>query len=119
MPKKILFVIKNAPYGTNYSQESFDLLLAASQFEYDISILFLGDGILHLKNNQNGTVINKKNVWKTLLALPLYDIQHIYLEINALSDHGLDVESLILQPIHLDQQEIRFLIHQQDIIFNF
>lgn len=119
MPKKILFIIKSAPYGTNCSQESLDILLAASQFEYEISVLFLGDGILHLTKNQNGKIINNKNFWKTLLALPLYDIHHIYTDNNALSDRGLINTSLILELKQLDQKEISFLIHQQDIIFNF
>ncbi|MEJ2418879.1 MAG: DsrE family protein, partial [Exilibacterium sp.] len=43
--KKILVVNRHPPYGSSLAKESLDAVLAASAYEQDIGILYIGDGV--------------------------------------------------------------------------
>lgn len=119
MRKKILFINRQSPYGDCYAQEALDALLMASTFDQDTSVLFLDDGVLQLKAQQNPTPINNKHFSKAFQALPLYGIENIYVDTESLKVRGLQIKDLLLSVTLLNTTEIRQLMSNQDVILNF
>jgi len=50
--KKIGFIIRHAPYGNHFAQESLDAILASSVYGQILTLIFMGDGVLQLLENQ-------------------------------------------------------------------
>ena len=93
--------------------------MAAAAFDQSVAMLFLGDGVLQLLNRQNSEGIAQKSLEKQLGALPLYDVNEIYVDADALRERGFDTEhcSLLVKP--LSRNEIAALISRCDIALNF
>lgn len=117
--KKILFINRQTPHGTSIAQEALDVLLMASTFVQDISVLFLGDGVLQLKTQQDTSLLNTKNFSAAFKAFPLYDIEKVYVEKTALEKYGLTVNDLLVSAELLNDTQITELMAQQDSILNF
>lgn len=116
--KKILFVIRQAPHGNTLAQEALDILLMASSFEHEISLLFLEDGVFGLCQQQDTTSLGIQNFTSAYKALALYDIQHIYLAEQDMNMRGLALEDLMISPLVVNEQTIQSIMQQHDIIFN-
>lgn len=117
--KKILFINRSAPYSTARAQEALDALLMASAFNQTVSVLFIDDGVLQLKQSQSPRMIAQKNFTQTFKALSLYDIENVYVEEESLIKRELSQNDLITSVTSLDNNAIGKLIQQQDVIFNF
>lgn len=117
--KKILFILRHAPHGTKLTQEAFDILLMASSFDHEISLIFLNDGIFNLLKDQSATILGDKNFTSAYKALPLYDVKQIYITAQDLTERGIKIDDLFLTPELLTDDEIKKLMQQQDAIFNF
>jgi len=118
-PKKILFVNTRAPYGSSMARDALDALLAASAYEQDLSVLFLGEAVFQLLRNQNPKAISMKNLAATLPVLPMYDIKQIYVQESALSSRGLSIDDLVLPAKVLGEDEIAALMDSQGAILSF
>jgi tRNA 2-thiouridine synthesizing protein C len=117
--KKILFINRTFPYGSSRAQEGLDVLLMASAFNQIINVLFIDQSILQLKKSQNPKVIAQKKFTKTFKALPLYDIDNIYLEETALLKYQLSEQDLIIPVTVVNSDTIGKLMREHDAIFNF
>lgn len=117
--KKILFVNRQAPHGTNSAQEALDVLLMTSTFVQDISVLFLDDGIWQLKKDQDTKDINVKNFAKTFKAFSLYDIEKVFVEKESLERRGLTESDLIVKVDIINSNQVAELMAQQDSILGF
>ncbi len=117
--KKILVVNRHPPYGSSLAKESLDAVLAASAYEQDIGILFIGDGVFQLKKSQNATALEVKNIGSILPVLPLYDIEKFYIQSSALLARGLTEKDLVLPVQSLKDDEIAELMNQQDVLLSF
>ena len=82
--KKILLVCRKAPYGNSLSREAIDVALAASAYEQDITIAFIGDGVFQLLDKQDGEEIEQKNQAKMISAFSLYEIENIVIDKDAI-----------------------------------
>lgn len=119
MNKELLVVCRQAPYSTPLAKEGLDFALAAGVFDQNISLLFLGEGLWQLKKNQQSDAIGMKNLGKSLSALPLYDIDNIYVEHASLIALGLSQADLLMDVEALDESGIAALLAKADVIFNF
>ncbi len=54
MASKLLVAVRHAPYGGSLAKTAIDTALAAAAFEQDVSVLFLGAGVLNLVPGQDG-----------------------------------------------------------------
>lgn len=117
--KKTLFINSRSPYGSSYGQEAQEMLLAASAFNHTISIIFMDDGVLQLKNQQNPEEIKLKNYTLAYKALHMYDINNIYVVNDSLRQRGLKPSDLLLPVKLIETTEIRKIFSTQDFIFNF
>ncbi len=117
--KHILICIRSAPHGQAHGRNALDIALTGATFEQNISLLFLDDGIYQLKDQQQPAAIGLKNFAATYKALPLYDINAIYVAIDSLILRQINVQELLLPVQLIEQHAIQALLAQQDTILNF
>ncbi|MBN4076012.1 DsrE family protein, partial [Gammaproteobacteria bacterium AH-315-E17] len=91
----------------------------AAAFEQSLTLLFMGDGVLHLLAGQNAAGSGMKNVSKALPSLELYDVDQVFFEKGALQNKNMDNEKLVLQPAGLSLSQIAEAIEAADQVFNF
>lgn len=119
MKKKLLIIFKHSPYESHQSQDGLDVLLLASGFAFELSVLFLGEAVLQLLTDQKSDKIFRKNFNKMLSALSLFDIENIYVEQQTINNYRLTSEDLMLDTLLADTKKINSLIHSNDFIMNF
>ncbi|MHB1679181.1 MAG: sulfurtransferase complex subunit TusC [bacterium] len=109
---KIMFLCKTAPYGTIYEQEAIEAMIMFSAYEQDISVAFIGDGVLSLKKGQNPSLINIKNFSQTyLVIIDDFEVSHLYVEKESLEERGMKEEDLLTEVEVLQRAD---LIHRMD-----
>ncbi|MGB0467871.1 MAG: sulfurtransferase complex subunit TusC [Pontibacterium sp.] len=117
--KKILIINRRAPYGRSNARESLDVALTCGVFELPVSLLFVDDGIFQLTGIHQAEDIGQKNLSANLAALPLYDIDQLYVCQRSLETQGLAQQDLHHNPQQVDQQAIQALIRDHDMVLTF
>ncbi len=116
--RKLLFISRSPPYGAYRARALLDMALAASVYEQDMKLLFLGDGVYQLLRDQDGGPIGEKTLGNAMEALELYGIDKPLVEAAALEERSLRAQDLVIPAEALDAQAIRNLIAQSDVVFN-
>lgn len=118
--KHLLYVFRSAPYDTHRAAEGLDALLASALFDQRASVLFLGEGVWQLLKTQQ-TPQNRpgKNHQKMLQALPLYDIENLFVHAPSLATRGLAVDALNLPAQVIDDSAAHALMNTADHILSF
>ncbi|WP_394132975.1 sulfurtransferase complex subunit TusC [Shewanella maritima] len=94
--KKITIIFRHSPYGTTASREGLDFALLSASFEQQVSVIFIGEALLHLLPNQQPLLSGSKNYTATFKAMPIYDIDTILVCQQSLSELGLQADELTL-----------------------
>jgi len=118
-PKKLLFVLRQAPYGSTLAKDALDAILATSAYEQDLSIAFIDDGVFQLINNQQSELIDQKNIARILSALPLYDITQLFVCAASLAERGVTLDAISEDITVLKPEALRTLLSQQDHLLSF
>jgi tRNA 2-thiouridine synthesizing protein C len=118
-PKKLLFVLRQAPYGSTLAKDALDAILATSAYEQDLSIAFIDDGVFQLINNQQAELIDQKNIARILSALPLYDITQLFVCAASLAERGIALNAISEDITVLEPKALRTLLSQQDHLLSF
>jgi tRNA 2-thiouridine synthesizing protein C len=116
--KTLLFVQSKPPHGNLQGQEGLDAILAGSAF-VDCAILFTGDGIYQLLNQQQTDTLASRNYAATYLALADYGVDQLYCRAADLQQRGLTTEDLLLSPTPLDDEGVKALLRGADAILDF
>jgi tRNA 2-thiouridine synthesizing protein C len=119
VPTKIMFVMRKPPHGSIYAYEGLEVILISAAYEQDISVLFMGDGVLSLKKGQDTTELGIKGFMKTYPVLEDYDINKIYVDGNSLRERGLTEEDLIIDVQVKGADEIAALMDEQHVLMPF
>ncbi|MAT93985.1 MAG: sulfurtransferase complex subunit TusC [Halioglobus sp.] len=117
--KRLLFVMRHAPYGAGPARAGLDAALAAAAFDQPVDLLFMGDGVLQLLPQQDGAALGVKTRGKQLAALPLYDIEHVYVDAQAAARYALDVTQAPLPAQALDADGMAQLLQDCDLLLGF
>ncbi len=117
--KRIVIALRQAPYGNSLSREAIDIALAAGVFEQNLALVFIGDGVWQLLNDQDSEAAGSKNHQKMLSALPLYDISEIYIDEAALRERSIESHQLSLNGHLLSEAAIIGVFESADVILNF
>lgn len=117
--KSVLIINRSAPYGSSNARESMDIALTCAIFEMPVSLLFIGAGIYQLLKQQEGKAVAQKNLEAMLSALPMYDIENIYVSAESMTQLAITPDELCLPVQALSNQEIAALIKQQDSVLSF
>ncbi|MBT3697489.1 MAG: sulfurtransferase complex subunit TusC [Gammaproteobacteria bacterium] len=117
--KKFLYINRRAPHGTVYAHEALEVVLIGAAFEQDVSLAFIDDGVFQLKKDQDTSEINTKNFSKIFAALEMYDVEKLYVERESLESRGLKEDDLSVDVKVIDSSEMKKLITDSEVIFNF
>lgn len=117
--KRLLFIMRHAPYGAGPARSGLDAALAAAAFEQPVDLLFMGDGVLQLLPGQDGAALGVKTRGKQLAALPLYDIERVYVDAQAAARYALDLEQAPLPAQALDADAMAQLLRDSDLLLGF
>lgn len=120
MQRRLLFVMRHAPYGSTTAREALDALLATAVFGQDIGVLFMDDGVFQLLPGQAPDELPQKTLSSSLAALPLYDVEKLYVHAPSLEARGLRREDLALDNlVLLSSDEVARLFSEQDHLLSF
>jgi len=95
MSAKLLFVCRHAPYGRGVAREALDAILAAAAYGQDIGVLFIDDGVFQLLPDQAPGALPQKSLEANLSALPLYEVERLYVHSESLQERGLASGDLV------------------------
>ena len=115
----ILIIFRKTPVGTSWAREALDLTLVAATFGQKVSLLFMGDGVYQLLKNQQPEQVEQKGTQAMMQALPLYDIERLYVAADSLEERGLQQRPLILDCEHLTQSALQVLLQAHRQVFSF
>lgn len=120
MSNKTLCVITSkAPYGSLSAKEALDTALVGAAFDLDVSLLFNGDGVFQLLNNQDPTPLEQKRFSAALPALELYGIEKILVCHESLKQRGLVSQDLLKNIQLVTPQEIAIHLNTTDMTLSF
>jgi len=87
--KDILLVFRHAPYGNALAREGLEAALACGAMGAKTSVLYINEGVWQLLTSQNSGAIDCKNQAAMASALPLYDVDTIWVDENSLKQRNL------------------------------
>ena len=117
--KKFLYINRRAPHGTIYAHEALEVVLIGAAFDQDVSLAFIDDGVFQLKKEQDTAEIYTKNFSKIYSALEMYDVEKLYVEKESLESRGLTEDDLSVDVKIINSKEMKKLITDSEVIFNF
>lgn len=117
--KRLLLIIRHTPYGSGLARAGLDTALACGAFEQDVSVLFLGDGVLQLQQHQDGHEVGRKDIARQLASLPLYDVDKLFVDADSVQRFGLTLSDHPLTTTPLSAMQIRELMNEFDHILGF
>ena len=117
--KKFLYVNRRAPHGTVYAHEALEVVLIGAAFDQDVSLAFIDDGVFQLKKAQDTSEIYTKNFSKIYSALEMYDVEKLFVEKESLESRGLTEEDLSVDVKIIDSSEMKKLMSDSEVVFNF
>lgn len=115
--KTITFISRATPYGQGQAKACLDMVLSAAVFDQKINFIFMDDGIWQLKRGQTPSAIDAKDLSAAFAALPLYEVNELYVDASSMQERGLDAASLVVPVTVLESAKIAELISQSDVVF--
>ncbi len=118
--KKLLFISRQAPYGTSLAKEALDAVLAASAYDQNLSLLFMDDGVFQLLSTQDSGDLEQKNFAAMLSALTFYEIKNIFVHLESIQARQITINELALNDAQIiDSAAICDLLAEQDHLLSF
>ncbi|HEX5276327.1 MAG TPA: sulfurtransferase complex subunit TusC [Fluviicoccus sp.] len=117
--KTPLYIQHRAPYEGHAALEMLDALLVSAAFGQNPAVLFQGDGVWQLLPQQFPQALGRKSLAAQLEALPLYDVENIFVEQESLECRGLGVDQLVLPVTVLPRDALRRLFRNHFPIMRF
>lgn len=106
------------PHSGTYLQETLDIVMTAAAFDQEVSLLLLDKAVFQLKKHQNLENTGLKDTAPIFKALPLYNIQYIYVEAESLLENGLDTKRLD-EPVNvIPRDQIGAFFKKFDLLIN-
>lgn len=117
VPKNLTFISRRTPYGSGYARACLDMVLSAAVFDQHVTLIFMDDGVLQLQRHQAAGNIRAKDLSAALAALPLYDVEQVYVDGESLARRGMSSDDLAIGAIACDADKIAELIRKSDVVF--
>lgn len=116
--KTLTFITRRAPFGLGNAKASLDMVLSAAVFDQQVHYIFMGEGVLQLRRGQQPAAIDAKDLSAAFSALPLYDVDSIHVEAEALQARGMSAADLVIPVKVASAADIAALINVSDAVFN-
>lgn len=94
IPRPATLVVSRHPPNHSLARSALDTALALAAFDMPVTLLLLGDAVLQLLPGQDCSDLGVRNLGKLLGSLPLYDINCIHVDAEAVARYGLDSSAL-------------------------
>ena len=117
--KRTLLVLNRAPYAGTLARAGLDAALAYAAFDQPVSVLFAGAGVLQLAPEQAPAGIGRKSLRRLIDSMPLYDLEAVYADGDALARFGLAADGLPAFVTVLDSDGQRALQGRHDHLLAF
>lgn len=117
--KSILLILSHAPYGDSYAKEALDIALTAAAFGLPVSLLLMQDAPYLLLKSQQPEQIQQKNFANICKALPMYDIENVYIEAQAAQTKRITLDQLVIPAVFVSQADIGLMIRDHDVVLRF
>jgi tRNA 2-thiouridine synthesizing protein C len=116
--KKILFALRRPPHCGTYAQEMLDIIMTVAAFDQEVSILILDNAVFQLKKQQNPENAGLKDTVAIFRALPIYNINTVYVEMESLQERGLSVADLDQSVVEIPRNIIGEFFRQFDLVLS-
>ncbi len=114
--KKVLVLLRKAPYGTFYTFEGLQTMLVMGAYEIEIGVAFLDDGVYTIAKGQDPAALEMKPLGRTFPALPDFNVEKFYACRESLDERGLTADDLVIAPEIVDRAALgRLLMEQVDV----
>lgn len=116
-----LVVMRSTPYGNTNAKDALDVVLTLAAFEQEPALLYQGLGVQQLLLDASMEA-PFKHVGKILGALPMYDIEHVYVDQASLQEYGIKPEHLDNLPVEcylLTSHQVSDLLHRHQHVMVF
>lgn len=117
--KKLLYVFEHGPYSTSSGSEALEAVLSGANFEQELSLLFIYNGVFQLKKSQETKESLMNPYTKTFLALDDFGVNNVFVHDLSLLARGLESQDLMIPAKVLSAEEIASLIACQYRVFTF
>ena len=116
--KKVLFMVRSAPYGTAAIPESVRACLGFATMTGEVSYLLMNDAVWALMPDQQAGLINAENALEMLRQLNELGVA-LHVETTALQQRDLPLEEVDIPVAPLSQDEISDLIATVDAVITY
>ena len=118
--KRIAYVLRQAPYGSDFAHDAIDAVLAGGLYGQTISVFFMGDGVFQLINTAHQSVAtDHKPLSKKLNALSLYDIEHIFVCQQSLNERNISTHQISIDATILNNNDMNTALRNHDVLLSF
>lgn len=118
--KSVLFIFASSPQDGTAARDGIDTLLAYAAFEQPVAVLFQGEGVWQLSSQQRPELAGKKSIYKSLMALPMYDVEQIFIHRESLQQRGISQAQLTIDNAQcIDDDHMRALLRQHALVWRF
>lgn len=94
----ILVHFISSPYGSGTAGEGLDFAMSATNYGHEVIALFSDDAVQMWRSDQH-TPDGVKTVAKRLKALPLFDIERLYVCEMSLQQRGINADTTQYKPL--------------------
>lgn len=108
--------MRRPPHFSSRVQEALDQMLTTAAFDQAVSVLFVDDGVLQLKQGQQPENMVLKDTSAMLLVLEMYEINNLYIEVESLTERGLTIDDSILPANLVPRSSVNDLLNQHDVV---
>lgn len=115
----LAFLLRHPPYSKQHAREGLEAALAAAAFGQEVSLYFMGDGVLQLLPEQKAAQLAAKDTSKMLQALDMYDIENVYVDRTSLQARGIAEDALAIKCTAVDSKQIRQQLATAQQVFCF
>ncbi len=116
---QLTVIFRQVPHGTSTGREALDLVLLSAAYEIETAVCFLDDGVYQLLKGQSPQAIDSKDHISTFGALPLYDVDKIFVCKESLQARGLTLEDLVIEATALTRPALFQQIRQSKQVLTF
>ncbi|MCA2016845.1 sulfurtransferase complex subunit TusC [Vibrio tritonius] len=116
---KLAFVFHSSPHQTSAGREALDAVLAASAYSEEISVFFIGEGVLQLLRDQQPDLILSRNYISAFKLLDLYDIEDRVICQDSLIEWGIDANELVIDGEIIERNQLALRLSRFDKIINY
>ena len=117
--RQILLVCRTAPYGDSLARESIETALAAGALGVKVAVLFIDEGVWQLVDRQKPESIASKNHGAILSALPLYDVEQLWVDSASINKRGINGENLAELAQVINSNQVKDVLASYTMILSF